>query len=168
MTLFPVVIALVAIERLGELVYAAHNTKALKRRGAVEIGRGHYPLFILLHASWLAAIAVLIPTDQPAVWPWLGVFIALQGLRLWVLASLGPFWTTRILTLPEAPLVRRGPYRWIRHPNYVVVVGEFATLPLAFGAWGIALVFSVLNLALLGWRIRLEERVLGPRRLLNS
>jgi methyltransferase len=94
----------------------------------------------------------------------LGVFAVLQGLRIWVLASLGPFWTTRVLTLPGAPMVKRGPYRWVRHPNYLVVIGEIAVLPLAFGAWDVAILFSVLNLALLAWRIRIEDRALAPRR----
>ena len=96
---------------------------------------------------------------------WLGAFAGLQALRLWIIHSLGPFWTTRVITLPGAPLVRRGPYRFLRHPNYVVVVAEIAVLPLVFGAWRIAAVFSVLNLALLAWRIRIEQRALAPRAL---
>ena len=107
--------------------------------------------------------SILVPADTPPAWGWLGVFVVLQGLRLWVLASLGPLWTTRIITLPGAPLVRRGPYRFLRHPNYAVVVAEIAVLPLVFGAWRIALVFSLLNLALLAWRIRVEQQALAPR-----
>jgi len=87
----------------------------------------------------------------------------LQGLRVWVLATLGRYWTTRIITLPGAPLVRRGPYRWLRHPNYVVVAGEIAVLPLAFGAWQIAVVFSLANALVLWIRIRSEERALATR-----
>jgi len=93
-----------------------------------------------------------------------GLFAVLQLARLWVLVSMGRYWTTRVLTLPGAPLVRRGPYRWVRHPNYLIVVGEIAVLPLIFGAWQIALVFSVANAILLAWRIRIEDAALAPRR----
>src|SRR5262249_24074026 len=96
--------------------------------------------------------------------PLLAAFAILQGLRLWVLLSLGRYWTTRIITVPGAPLVRRGPYRFLRHPNYLVVAAEIAMLPLAFGAWVVAVVFSALNAALLAWRIALEDQALAPRR----
>lgn len=157
------ILALVAAQRIAEVIYAERNTRALRARGGREIGAGHYPLLVLLHAGWLAALFLLVPAGTPISWPWLGVFVVLQGLRLWVIASLGPYWTTRIITLEAAPLIRRGPYRFFRHPNYAVVVAEIAVLPLVFGAWQIALVFSVLNLALLAWRIRVEERALAPR-----
>jgi methyltransferase len=160
-----VVVALVALQRLLELLYAARNTRALLRRGAVEHGRAHYPLFIALHGAWLAAILLAVPHDAPILWLPLGLFVVLQLLRLWVVATLGPYWTTRIVSLPETPLVRRGPYRFLRHPNYVIVAGEIALLPLAFGAWRTAVVFSLLNLALLAWRIRIEDRALAPRRI---
>jgi methyltransferase len=164
LSLLRIVILLVALERLIELAYAARNTRALRRRGAIEVGGGHYPLIVVLHAGWLVALFLRVPEDtRPDGWL-LGVFAVLQGLRIWVLASLGPFWTTRVLTLPGAPMVKRGPYRWVRHPNYLVVIGEIAVLPLAFGAWDVAILFSVLNLALLAWRIRIEDRALAPRR----
>jgi methyltransferase len=159
-----IIVALVALQRLGELVLATRNTRALLGRGAVEHGAGHYPLIVLLHAAWLLALLFLVPPDAPLSWFWLAVFVGLQGLRLWVVASLGPYWTTRIITLPDAPLVRRGPYRFLRHPNYVVVAAEIAVLPLVFGAWRIALVFSLLNAAMLAWRIRIEEQALTLRR----
>jgi methyltransferase len=159
-----IVVALVALQRLGELAYAARNTKALLTRGGVEHGRRHYPVFILLHAGWLLAIVLAVPPETPIAWLPLGLFVVMQALRLWVIATLGPYWTTRIVSLPEAPLVRGGPYRYLRHPNYVIVTGEIALLPLAFGAWRIAVVFSLLNLGLLAWRIRVEERALAPRR----
>jgi methyltransferase len=158
-----VIVALVAAERIAELIRARRNTRALLARGAIEVGAGHYPLLVLLHGAWLAALLYFVPADRAPSWSWLGVFVLLQGLRLWVLASLGLYWTTRIITLPGAPLVRRGPYRFLRHPNYVVVVAEIAVLPLTFGAWRIALVFSALNLALLAWRIRVEQQALAPR-----
>lgn len=158
-----VIVALVAMERIAELAHARRNTRALLAQGGVEVGAGHYPLLVLLHGAWLAALLYVVPADRAPSWGWLGAFMLLQGLRLWVLASLGPYWTTRIITLPGAPLVRSGPYRFLRHPNYAVVAAEIAVLPLAFGAWPIALVFSALNLALLAWRIRVEQQALAPR-----
>jgi methyltransferase len=159
-----IVIALVALQRLAELLYAARNTRRLRRRGAVEHGRGHYPLFVALHGLWLIAILVAVPADASIDWLPLALFVLLQLARLWIVATLGPYWTTRIITLPGAPLIRNGPYRFLRHPNYLVVIGEIALLPLAFGAWRIALVFSLLNLALLAWRRRVENAALAPRR----
>jgi len=159
-----VVLAAVAAQRLWELWLADRNTKRLLAEGAVEVGAAHYPLFILLHASWLAAIAIVTPwTMVPNLW-WLGLYAALQLGRLWVISTLGRFWTTRIITLPAAPLVRRGPYRFLRHPNYLVASLEIAVLPLAFGQVWIALVWSVANALLVGWRIRIEDRALRERR----
>ena len=167
MTVLQIVVLLVALQRLAELVYARRNTRALLAAGGTESGAGHYPLLVLLHSAWLAALLVLVPHDAPAHWGLLGLFLLLQAARVWVIVSLGRFWTTRIITLPDAPLVRRGPYRWLRHPNYLVVALEIAVLPLAFGAWQLALVFSALNAAILAWRIRSEERSLAPRRALG-
>lgn len=158
------VILLVALERAVELAYAARNTRNLRQRGAIEVGQGHYPVIVLLHAAWLAALLVLVPSDTRPIWWLLALFALLQGARLWVLASLGPYWTTRVLTLPGAPVVRRGPYRWVRHPNYLVVIAEIAILPLAFRAWAVAALFSALNLAVILWRVRIEDRALAPRR----
>jgi methyltransferase len=158
-----IIVGLVAAERIAELFHARRNTRALLAKGGVEAGAGHYPLLVLLHGAWLVAMLYFVPAETAPFWGWLAVFVVLQALRLWVLVSLGPYWTTRIITLPGAPLVRSGPYRFLRHPNYVVVVGEIAVLPLVFGAWRIALVFSALNLALLAWRIRIEEQALAPR-----
>lgn len=163
-----IIIALVVVQRLSELVYAERNTKALLARGAVEVGRAHYPLIVLLHAAWLIAIVALLPSDPPVNFILLGVFVVLQALRVWVLATLGPYWTTRIITLPGAPLVRRGPYRLLRHPNYTVVVGEIAVLPLAFGEIWVAVVFTVLNAAMLAWRIRQENEALAVRRTIAA
>lgn len=158
------ILVLVAAQRLAEVIYANRNTRALLARGAVEVGRSHYPLIVLLHASWLVAIAVLLPADATIHWLPLVVFGLLQLLRLWVIASLGPYWTTRIITLADAPLVRKGPYRFLRHPNYAVVVGEILLLPLAFGEYGVAILFTLLNAAVLAWRIRAEEAALATRR----
>lgn len=164
MNALPLIVGLVALVRLAELAYSAHNARALRRRGAVELGAGHYPLIVALHVAWLLALLVLVPWDTAIDWFWLAVFAAFAALRFWTIASLGPYWTTRVYSLPHEPVVRRGPYRFTAHPNYLSVAGEIASLPLVFGAWQIALVFSVLNAALLAWRIRVEERGLVQRR----
>ena len=157
------VLALVTLQRLGELVLAARNTRRLLARGGREVGAEHYPLLVLLHAAWLAGLWVLA-WNRPIGWPWLVAFAILQGLRVWVIASLGERWTTRIIVLPGAPLVRRGPYRFLPHPNYMVVAGEIAVLPLTFGLVLYAAVFSLANAAVLAIRLRAEARALneGP------
>jgi len=152
-------LAFTTFQRLGELWLAARNTRLLKARGAYEAGAGHYPAMVLLHAAWLIGLWALA-WDRPVQWPWLAVFAACQVLRVWVIATLGDRWTTRIIVLPGAPLVARGPYRLIPHPNYAVVVAEIAVLPLAFGLWWYALLFSALNAAMLWVRIRAENAAL--------
>jgi methyltransferase len=157
-------LAAVGLERLAELVLSRRNTQALLAAGAQEAGAGHYPFIVAVHVLWLAALAIwLASTDAPLALGWAAAFLAVQPLRVWVMNSLGRFWTTRIISLPGAPLVRRGPYRFLRHPNYAVVVAEVALLPLAFGAWQIAAVFSALNAAVLFVRIRTENEVLVVR-----
>jgi methyltransferase len=158
------IIALVILQRAGELILADRNTQKLKARGAVEIGAGHYRFIVLLHMAWLMAVLWLIPTPVVIHWGWILVFLLMQVGRVWVIASLGPYWTTRIITLPGMPLVKRGPYRFVRHPNYLVVAGEILALPLAFGEIWVAVIFSIVNAAVLYWRIREEETGLAPRR----
>ena len=150
--------------RLAELVYARRNLTRLIARGGQEHGARHYPLFVLLHGSWLLALFFLVHEATVPSLPLLALFAGLQAVRVWIIASLGPYWTTRIITLPDAPLVRCGPYRFLRHPNYLLVAVEIPLLPLAFGAWDIALLFGAANLALLAYRIRVEEAVLQERR----
>ncbi len=157
-------VLLVGLQRLAELLHAARNTRRLRQRGAVEHGAGHYPLFVLLHLGWLVGLLVLIPWDRSGSPLLLLAYLALQPLRLWVIRSLGAHWTTRVLVLPGSTAVDHGPYRWLRHPNYAIVALEIPLLPLAYGAWGLALVFGGLNLALLAWRIRVEEAALAPAR----
>lgn len=160
---FLIVLGLVVAQRLGELWLADRNTKRLLADGAVEVGAGHYPLFVILHAAWLSALAIFTPwTAAPNPWLLLA-YLALQVGRVWVIATLGRYWTTRIITLPGAPLVRGGPFRFVRHPNYWVASLEIAVLPLVFGQIWIAVVFSVLNAILVTWRIRVEETALAPR-----
>ncbi len=149
-------------------MYSARNTRRLLAAGGVEIGAAGYPLLVVLHAAWLVSMAVLIPPFTAPNWWLLGLYALLQPMRVWVITTLGPYWTTRIITVPNAPLIRGGPYRIFRHPNYAVVCAEIAILPLAFGAVEIAIVFSILNAALLSWRIRTEERALQARRNLSS
>jgi methyltransferase len=159
-TLNIVILALVTAERVGELWLARRNTKRLLAHGAREHAPGHYPLIVALHAAWLATLWWLAPARAIDGF-WLAMFVLIEIGRIWVLATLGPRWTTRIIVLPDAPLVRRGPYRFVDHPNYVVVVAEIAVLPLVFGLWQVALIFSVLNAAMLAVRISQENRALG-------
>lgn len=160
MKLSILILALVTLQRLGELVLARRNTARLMARGGVETGAGHYPLIVGLHAAWLSGLW-LWAWNRPADLGWLGVYIVLQGLRAWTLASLGGRWTTRIITLPGEPLVRRGPYRFFAHPNYAVVAGEIAVLPLVFHLTLYAAAFSVLNAAVLLVRLRAETGALS-------
>ncbi|GIQ76001.1 isoprenylcysteine carboxyl methyltransferase family protein [Bradyrhizobium sp. RD5-C2] len=160
MSFASVILALVTLQRLGELVLSRRNTERLLARGAIEVGARHYPLIVLVHAGWLTALWIW-GRNQDVNLAALAAFLALQGLRLWILAALGPRWTTRIIVLPGAPLVASGPYRYFPHPNYAVVVGEIALLPLALHLPVLALLFTVLNLAVLAIRIRTESRALS-------
>ena len=160
MTAAAIILALVTVQRLAELVIARRNTRALLARGAYEASPGHYPLIVAVHASWLAALWWLAP-GKPVNWLLIALFLILQIGRLWVLATLGRRWTTRIIVVPGERLVARGPFRFVRHPNYLVVAGEIAILPLAFGLWQVALIFTLLNAAILAIRIRAEEKALA-------
>jgi methyltransferase len=159
-TIFYAVLGFVVLQRVGELVLARANTVRLLAQGAVEIDPGGYKWFVILHAAWLVALAATVAATTPPYWPLLVIFLLLQLGRIWVVASLGRRWTTRIIVLPGAPLVRRGPYRWLRHPNYLIVTAELAILPLTFDAIAVALLFSAGNAALLLRRIRLEQAAL--------
>jgi len=165
MSILYLVLGLVVLQRLGELVLAARNTRALLAAGGIELDAGFYPLFVLLHAAWLASLVLFVPASVIVSWPLLGLFAALQAARIWVIASLGRYWTTRLIVVPGRPLITSGPYRFLRHPNYLIVVAEIAVLPLAFDAVNIAAIFSAANLALIARRIAIEERALAPRRV---
>ena len=154
------ILAFVTLQRVSELWLSNRNTRELLARGAVEHAPGHYPLIVVVHVLWLASLWWLAP-GQALNFLWLAIFALLQMGRLWVLASLGSRWTTRIIVLPDAPLIRTGPYRLVSHPNYLIVAGEIAALPLVFGLWPIALLFSLLNAAILFVRIREENQALG-------
>ena len=153
----------VTLERLAELWLARRNTAALLARGAVEVAAGHYPLIVALHALWLGALWYF-GAGQPVHMGWLVVFLILQLGRLWVLTSLKDRWTTRIIVLPNVALVAIGPYRWFTHPNYIVVVGEIAVLPLCLGLPMLALAFSIANAAVLWLRVGAEGAALRELR----
>lgn len=158
-----IVLGLLTAQRLLELVYANRNTRALLARGAVEHGRAHYPAMVAIHASFLAALWLSTAPDAPMLWPLLIAFVALQLARLWVLVTLGPYWTTRIISSPDFPRVMRGPYRLVSHPNYWVVTLEILTIPLIFGHVWIAAVWTILNAIILTIRIRAENAALARR-----
>jgi methyltransferase len=159
MTVAAIILILVTAQRVAELLIARRNTKALLAKGAYEVAPGHYPLIVAVHAAWLASLWWLAPR-RPISWLLIDLFLLLQIARLWVLATLGGRWTTRIIILPGAPLVRHGPYRYLGHPNYLIVVGEIAVLPLAFGLWQVALFFSLANAFVLAIRLRAENAAL--------
>jgi methyltransferase len=163
MSFASLILALVTLQRLGELVLARRNTARLRARGAIEVGAGHYPLLVSVHTAWLMALWMW-GRDQDVNLAALSVFVALQGLRLWILATLGSRWTTRIIVLPGEPLLVSGPYRYLSHPNYAVVAGEIALLPMALHLPVLALVFTALNAAVLWIRIRAEARALSSLR----
>ena len=148
------------LERLIELVHANRNTRRLLQLGGREHAPGHYPLIVAVHTLWLASLWWFAPS-RPVVGFWLALFVLIELMRAWVLITLGRRWTTRIIVLPGESLVRNGPYRFVNHPNYWVVIGEIAVLPLAFGLWLVALIFTLLNAAMLAVRIREENRALS-------
>lgn len=165
LVLFTALVGLVGLERVAELVVATRNARWSLARGGVESGRGHYPVMVVLHTALLVGAVVEAwarrPEFVPALgWPMLALALGAQALRWWCIATLGPRWNTRVIVVPGLPLVRRGPYRWFSHPNYVAVVVEGFALPLVHSAWITAAVFTVLNAALLTVRVRTENRAL--------
>ena len=164
--LYLALLALVALERGVELVLSTRNARLALARGAVETGQGHYPVMSVFHGAFLVACAlevVLLQRPFPGAVGWisLAMVLAAQALRYWAVAALGWRWNTRIVVVPGAAPVTRGPYRFVRHPNYVAVIAEMLALPLVHGAWLTAIVFSLGNVWLLRVRIRAEEHALG-------
>lgn len=159
MTAAEFILALVTLQRAGELVLSHYNTRRLMARGAVEVAPRHYPLMVAVHAGWLISLWVF-GHDRPVKIAALLIYLMLQGLRIWVMRTLGPRWTTRIIVLPGESLVSAGPYRFLAHPNYAVVAGEIAVLPLVLGLPLAAILFTALNSAVLAIRIRAENRAL--------
>ncbi len=160
MTAAVLILALVTLQRLGELVLAARNTKALLARGAQEVGASHYPLIVLLHAAWLLSLWYFAP-GRPVNLLLLALLLLLQLARAWVICTLGARWTTRILMLRGEPRVTTGPFRYVSHPNYIVVAGEIFVLPMMFYLPGVAIIFTLLNGLILALRIRLENESLA-------
>jgi methyltransferase len=167
LSLAELILALVTLQRLGELVIARRNTQRLLARGAIELAPKHYPLIVAVHTGWLISLW-LLGRHQDVNAMALAAYIALQGFRGWILWTLGTRWTTRIIVVPGEPLVTGGPYRYLSHPNYAVVTGEIAVLPLVFYLPWIAAIFTVLNAIVLAVRIRAENRALAASRVISS
>ncbi|MGW4548127.1 isoprenylcysteine carboxyl methyltransferase family protein [Streptomyces violaceorubidus] len=163
---YTLLVLAVSVERLAELVVARRNAAWTLARSGVEHGRGHYPVMVALHTGLLVC-CLLEPLllDRPFVpalgWPMLALALLAQALRWWCIATLGPYWNTRVIVVPGARLVGAGPYRFLRHPNYVAVVVEVAALPLVHSAWLTAAVFSVADALLLAVRLRCENTALA-------
>ena len=155
------IVGFLVLQRLVELAIARRNHRALESEGAIEFGRRHYPALVALHAGWLLALLATIDPKTPVSIPLLAVFILLECGRVWVVATLGSRWTTRIMVVPGGKRIRSGPYRYVNHPNYLIVCGEIAVVPIMFGAWTLAVIASVLNLLALRTRIRVENRALA-------
>ena len=155
------VVGVLVLQRLVELAIARRNHRALVARGAIEYGRRHYPALVALHTGWLLALVATIDATTPVSIPLLAIFVLLECGRVWVVATLGSRWTTRVIVVPGANRIRSGPYRWVSHPNYLIVCGEIAVVPLMFGAWTLAVIASMLNLLALRTRIRIENKALA-------
>ncbi len=164
LSMWPIIIlGLVTAQRLAELVIAKRNTEDLMASGGREVGAAHYPIIVLFHAAWLLGLWIFA-RGQDVNWFLIAVFAVLQALRVWVLTTLGPRWTTRIILMPEKPLVVGGPFKFMNHPNYAVVAAEIFVLPLAFGLFWFALIGGMINLCILAYRITIEEKALSPKR----
>jgi len=159
---------LVLGQRGLEELYSARNTKALLAKGASEASASFYPVVAATHLAWIAALFFLVPADAPVIWPLVVYYLALQLVRYWVIASLRPYWTHRIITLPDAPVTQRGPYRYLSHPNYAVTIVETFVLPLAFGALALAIIMTALWWTVIATKIGFEDQALAERRAQRS
>ncbi|OWY04662.1 hypothetical protein B6V75_00470 [Thioclava sp. F1Mire-8] len=155
-------LAFIIVQRLSELVIARRNTARLLARGAREVGAAHYPVMVAMHSAWILCL-IVFGLGQPVHFGWLALFAVLQVLRIWILTSLGGRWTTRIIILEE-PLVARGPFKYVSHPNYMLVVAEIFVAPMVLGLLWVAVLFTVLNAAMLWVRIGVENEALAPMR----
>jgi methyltransferase len=158
-----IVALLILIQRGAEEIHSARNTRALLARGAREEGASYYPVVAVAHLGWIASIFFLVPPDAHASWLLIGLYVLLQVARYWVIATLGPYWTHRIITVDEAPIVSSGAYRFLKHPNYTITVAETLLLPLAFSAVAVALIMTAIWVAVLHYKIRLEDEALAKR-----
>ena len=159
---------LILIQRGAEEIHSARNTKTLLARGAREEGASYYPVVAVAHLSWIAGLFFLIPPDAQTIWPLIGLYVVLQVARYWVIATLGPYWTHRIITTDDAPVVSSGAYRFVKHPNYAITVAETLLLPCAFSAVALALIMTAIWVAVVTYKIRLEEAALATRRRLAA
>jgi methyltransferase len=155
---------LVLLQRGAEELHSARNTRALLAEGATEAGASYYPVVATTHLAWIAGLFFLIPSTAKASIVLALVYLALQGVRYWIIGTLGHYWTHRIITLKEAPIVRRGPYKLLRHPNYAVTIAETFLLPAVFGAWALGAIMTAVWAAVLAYKIRLEDEALAARR----
>ena len=155
---------LILIQRGAEEIHSQRNTRALLARGAREEGAGYYPVVAAAHLGWIASLFFLIPPDVHAYWPLIGLYVVLQAVRYWVIATLGPYWTHRIITLEAAPIVSSGPYRFVKHPNYAITIAETLLLPVAFSAIALGLIMTAIWVAVLNYKIRLEDAALARRK----
>ena len=151
------------MQRGAEEVHSARNTRALLARGAREEGANYYPVVAVAHMSWIASLFFLIPPDAHVFWPLIGLYVVLQAARYWVIATLGPYWTHRIITIDEAPVISSGAYRFFKHPNYAITVAETLLLPVAFSAVALGLIMTAIWVAVLNYKIRLEDAALARR-----
>ena len=154
---------LILIQRGAEEIHSARNTRALLARGARDEVAGYYRVVAVAHLGWIAGLFFLVPPHAQPFWPVIGLYVLLQAARYWVIATLGPYWTHRIITLDEAPIVSSGAYRFFKHPNYAVTVAETLLLPLAFSAVALALIMTAIWVAVLSYKIRLEDAALAMR-----
>ena len=157
----------VLIQRGAEEIHSTRNTKRIMAAGGREEGREYYPVVALAHIGWIGGIFFLIPADAAIVWPLLGIFLVVQLARYWVIATLGRYWTHRIITLDDAPIIQRGPYKLVRHPNYAVTYAETFLLPAAFGALAFGIIMTGIWIAVIRYKILLEDRAIDHRRQLN-
>jgi methyltransferase len=155
---------LLLAQRVLEELHSERNTRRLIAEGGREAGRDYYPVVAITHLAWIAAIFLLIPPTAPILWSLLALYLLLQVARYWIIATLGRYWTHRIITLDKAPIVHSGPYRFVRHPNYTVTIAETFLLPLVFGDAAVAAVFGSVWSAVLYHKILLEDAALKKRR----
>ncbi|MBT2649328.1 isoprenylcysteine carboxyl methyltransferase [Bacillus sp. ISL-34] len=162
--IFAIFIILLAIQRLVELYIAKQNEKQLKSAGAVEYGESHYRWMVLMHLSFFIVLiceVVVLERDMSGLWPiWLSLFLIAQSARIWVIRSLGKHWNTKIIVVPDADVVIKGPYKYFKHPNYIIVATEILVISLLFNAYYTAIIFSLLNVWMMTVRIPLEEKAL--------
>lgn len=161
----PQLAALLVLAQRGlEDLYSARNARRLIQAGAYEAGRSYYPVVATVQLAWLGSVFFLVPPEAPVSYPLLVVYLVLQVVRYWSIAALGPYWTYRIVTMDDAPIVREGPYRFMRHPNYAVLIAETFLLPAAFGAWALAIIMAAIESSVMYYKILLEDEALERRR----